>query len=176
MAATTLRRRPNKEITLQALTADIIRESFTATQRQDLAIPDLTNVDWGILDYFGWIHPAGHAGFVVSVIDGETRGLRLRRMLNRSTRPRTHMCSWCHHVYRGQGTAMFSAEVSGSDGRRRIGNYLCRNLDCSLRIRNLTGDPPTYMPETIELQRKIDRLEGSVAQFFTRVNAISSLY
>lgn len=166
----------NKGKPLQALTANIIKQSFKTTQRQGLAIPKLEQVDWGVLDYFGWIHPAGHAGFVVALIDGEAHGLRLRRMLNTTTRPRTHMCSWCHHVYRARGTAMFSAEVIGSEGRRRVGNYICRDLDCSVRIRNLTGDPPTYLPETIDLPRKVARLELSVAQFFTRVNAIPSLY
>lgn len=99
--------------------------------------------------------------------DGLT-GLSLRRMLGHGRKRRTHMCSWCHHVYRHGGTAMFSTEVAGSDGRRRVGNYVCRNLDCSLRIRNLASDPPTYMPETIDLEQKIVRLKISVNSFMQR--------
>lgn len=67
---------------------------------------------------------------------------------------------------------MFSTEVAGSDGRRSIGNYICKNLDCSLRMRNLSSDPPTYMPETMELRRKIWRLESAVTTFMARANRL----
>ena len=135
-------------------------------------MPELEPVDWGVLDYFGWIHPAGHLGYVVMPIQGQLQGMTLRRHVSHGTKPRVHMCSWCNHVYRGKGTAMFSAEVSGSDGRRSVGNYICRNLDCSLRIRNLTSDPPTYMPETLDVWRKVQRLENSVLQFMARTNKL----
>ena len=68
---------------------------------------------------------------------------------------------------------MFSAQVHGSDGRRSIGNYICKNLDCSLRIRNLASDPPTYLPETIDLDRKVTRLKIAVQSFIARANANS---
>jgi hypothetical protein len=148
---------------------------FPESKARDLGTPDLEYVDWGVLDYFGWIHPNGHQGFVMMPIQGELRGLKLRRMVNHSAKPRTHMCSWCHHVYRSHGTAMFSAGVLGSDGRRRIGNYICKNLDCSLRIRNLASDPPTYLPETIELKHKIWRLESAVSAFMARANLLADL-
>lgn len=108
-------------------------------------------------------------------VQGELKGLKLRRMLNHSARPRTHMCSWCHHVYRSRGTAMFSAGVAGSDGRRRIGNYICHNLDCSIRIRNLASDPPTYLPETLELKHKVWRLETAVKTFMRRANLLADV-
>jgi len=112
---------------------------------------------------------------VVIRVQEQLCGLILRRMSLRGGRPRTHMCSWCHHVYRSQGTALFSTAVAGSDGRRRIGNAVCRNLDCSLRIRNLTGDPPTYMPETIELKHKIWRLNTAVTTFMGRANKLADI-
>jgi len=128
-----------------------------------------------VLDYFGWIHPNGQIGYMAMPVQGQLRGLKLRRMVNHAARPRTHMCSWCHHVYRSHGTAMFSTGVTGSQGRRRIGNYICRNLDCSLRIRNLASDPPTYLPETIELKYKIWRLESAVTAFMSRANRLADL-
>ncbi len=128
-----------------------------------------------MLDYFGWIHTSGHLGYMVMPVQNKLRGLRMRRMLNTDARPRTHMCSWCNHVYRGKGTAMFSTEVYGSDGRRTIGNYICRNLDCSVRLRNLTSDPPTYLPETIALERKIARLENAVTAFMARAQVLTDL-
>ena len=71
---------------------------------------------------------------------------------------------------------MFSTYVQGSDGRRSIGNQICRNLDCSLRIRNLASDPPTYLPETIDLERKVSRLTISVSAFMARANQLTDLY
>ena len=138
-------------------------------------MPHLEQVDWGVLDYFGWVHPAGHQGYVVMPLSDQLIGMQLRRMVNHGNKPRTHMCSWCHHVYRSRGTAMFSTAVVGSEGRRRIGNYICHNLDCSLRIRNLASDPPTYLPETIDLDRKVVRLNIAVSAFMARANLLGDL-
>ena len=163
---------------MQALTSKDIRGAFAYGERRDLVIPDLSPVDWGVLDYYGWVHPSGHNGYVVMPVSGELVGIKLRRFLSsqgREGKARTHMCSWCNHVYRGGGTAMFSTPVQGSDGRRTIGNYICKNLDCSVRMRNLTSDPPTYLPETIELKRKISRLENAVTQFMGRAQLLSKL-
>lgn len=155
---------------MQALTTDELALVFKHRAGRDYFAPNLASVDWGVLDYFGWIHPAGHLGYVAMPQGDCVMGLTLRRMVNHGARPRTHMCSWCHHVYRSRGTAMFSAQVAGSEGRRSIGNYICQNLDCSLRIRNLASDPPTYLPETIDLERKITRLKIAVNGFIARAN------
>ena len=137
---------------------------------RELSIPQLDHVDWAVLDYFGWINSAGNLGFVVMPYESKYHTLRMTRSLSSSRKPKTHMCSWCHHVYRGYGTALFSCDVVGSDGRRIIGHHLCKQLDCSLRIRNLASDPPSFMPETIALSDKIGRLENSVFAFMQRTN------
>ncbi|NCF32577.1 MAG: FBP domain-containing protein [Proteobacteria bacterium] len=155
---------------MHALTRTDIRQLFPDTSVTELAIPDTAHVDWAVLDYFGWIHPSGHLGYVVMDDDQTLRGMQLRRSVNHTARPRTRMCSWCHHVYRSRGTALFSATVVGSDGRRFIGNHICRNLDCSLRIRNLASDPPTYLPETLHIEHKISRLQSTVKAFMVRAN------
>ncbi len=155
---------------LQALNRADITQLFPDCSATELALPDLTHVDWAVLDYFGWLHPSGHLGYVVVASEQGLQGMQLRRSLNHSARPRTRMCSWCHHVYRSRGTALFSASVVGSDGRRFIGNHICRNLDCSLRIRNLASDPPTYLPETIHIEHKIKRLKNSLLAFMARAN------
>ncbi len=171
-ANVTLATRSASSTALEPITSQQLRKVFPESRAQDLGAPDLEQVDWGVLDYFGWIHPAGNRGYVIMPLQGELRGIKLRRLVNGSGKPRTHMCSWCHHVYRSRGTAMFSTQVAGSDGRRTIGNYICRELDCSLRIRNLSSDPPTYMPETIELKHKIWRLESAVMAFMHRANLL----
>ena len=158
---------------MQSLTQSDLADIFSS-KMAEIGRPELDHVDWGVLDYFGWVHPAGHSGYVVMDVQGELRGMTLRRMLNHGTKPRTHMCSWCHHVYRGHGTAMFTAKVEGSEGRRSIGNYICKNLDCSLRIRNLASDPPTYLPETLDLDQKVVRLQIAILSFMTRANVITT--
>ncbi|MCB1644660.1 MAG: FBP domain-containing protein, partial [Pseudomonadales bacterium] len=107
---------------MEPLTHQQIREIF-AQEREKPVIPNLAPVDWGVLDYFGWIHPAGHRGYVVMPLaNGELRGVILRRTQSSPRRPRYEMCSWCNHVHRANGTAMFSVVVRGSDGRKTIGN------------------------------------------------------
>ena len=152
-----------------------IRELFPDLLASELGIPDLKPVDWGVLDYFGWVHPSGHKGFVVIPTGNRLYAMSLRRSINHDAKPRTRMCSWCHHVYRSRGTALFSTTVVGSDERRFIGNHICSSLDCSLRIRNLPSDPPTYLPETLDIRKKIQRLETSVFAFMRRANVTGKL-
>ena len=147
-----------------------LTELFPNETSRELSLPNLEHIDWAVLDYFGWINHAGNLGFIVMPYQGTYRSLRMSRSSSSSRKPTTRMCSWCHHVYRGSGTALFSCDVLGSDGRRIIGHHLCQQLDCSLRIRNLASDPPSFMPETISLSEKIVRLENSVSTFMQRTN------
>ncbi|MCB1742001.1 MAG: FBP domain-containing protein [Gammaproteobacteria bacterium] len=132
-------------------------------------------MDWGVLDFFGWIHTSGHLGFMLIPWRSVPRGIVLRRVragnpLRVSGAVRPQMCSWCRFIHRDLGTARFSRVVDGSDGRLVIGHAVCQGLDCSLRIRNLTGDVPVYMPETIELADRIERLKLAVDDWLERVS------
>ena len=161
---------PSMDTLTRAQLIDLFHDEAT----RDLSVPDLEVVDWGVLDYFGWINHSGNLGFVVQPFRDQYKTLKLHRSISSSKKPKNHMCSWCRHVYRGQGTALFSCYVDGSDGRRIIGQHLCRHLDCSIRIRNLASDPPSFMPETIDLTRKINRLEHSIIAFMLRTHRIDS--
>ena len=139
----------------------------------DLTLPVLSEINWVELDYLGWIHPAGHLGFVVleSPNDGRLRGIRLHRSRRNARKPRLEMCSWCHHVHKTNGTAMFTVSVRGSEGRHTLGNAVCKNLDCSLRIRNLVS-PDTYMKETLYEPAKIWRMQQSMHRWLGRANQL----
>ena len=139
---------------------------------KQLHIPNLEHVDWAVLDFFGWIHPSGHIGYVVTPLADEEdlRGIFLKRATRHKRKPRYEMCSWCNHVHKTNGTAMFSVMVKDSDERRSFGNMICKNLDCSLRIRNLASDPPSYMNENLELTHKIHRLQNSIYRWLYRSN------
>ena len=156
---------------MQAISANELRTIFPNLRKDDLLGQSLSGIDWDVLDYLGWISPAGHKGFVVINLDDRLHGITLRRAINSFGKPKTQMCSWCHHVYRGRGTALFTSTVIGSQGRKSIGHQLCMNLDCSLRIRNLVSDPPTYLPETVDLHYKTARLSAAIRKFIHRLNA-----
>ncbi len=87
---------------------------------EELHVPELSGKQWHELDYLGWIHPSGHLGFVVlqSPTSGQLRGIRLSRSTRSSRKRRMEMCSWCHHVHKTNGTAMFTVPVRGSEGRQ----------------------------------------------------------
>ena len=139
----------------------------------DLVIPVLTEVRWSELDYFGWLHPSGHLGFVIlqSPNDGSLRGIKLSRSRRTARKPRMEMCSWCHHVHKTNGTAMFTVSVKGSRGRHTLGNVVCKDLDCSLRIRNLVS-PDSYMRETLYQPAKVWRMQQSMHKWLGRANWI----
>ena len=145
---------------------------FKGHSAHELALPDPDAIDWGVLDYLGWVHPSGHKAFAVVPTGAHHRGIVLNRSVNRATRRYSQMCAWCNFVHRSRGAAMFSTTVAGTDGRRIIGAPLCRDLDCSVRMRNLTGDPPSYMPETLALNHKVDRLENALTMFLARINRL----
>jgi len=62
-----------------ALGKEQIAEAFD--KDEVLNVPDLRNVQWPFLDYFGGVHSSGHLGFIVlqSPNGGQNRGIRMHR-------------------------------------------------------------------------------------------------
>mgnify|MGYP001207230674 FL=1 len=141
------------------------------SDERNLFVPDISATVWEDLDYFGWIHPDGKSGFIAleSPNDGRIKGVKLQRQNNRQNKPK--MCSWCHFVHKNDGTAFFSVEVKGSQGRRNLGNLLCKDLDCSSRVRN-----PKYsdslMQEVIYQPARIWRLKLAMHRWLGKANLI----
>lgn len=156
---------------MQVLAPEQILDAFQ--DHEDLLLPDLNEIDWEALDYLGWVHPSGHLGFIVlqSPNDGSLRGVRLNRNPRKARKRRMEMCSWCHHVHRSDGTAMFTVPVKGSEGRHTMGNIICKDLDCSLRIRNMI-EPGSYMRETLYEPAKIWRLQQAMHRWLGRAKQI----
>ena len=154
-----------------ALDPLLIQSLFS--EETNLYVPDISNTVWDDLEYFGWIHPNGTSGFIAieSPNDGKLKGVKLQREKNRRVRRRSEMCSWCHFVHKSNGTAFFSVEVKGSDGRRNLGNFLCKDLDCSSRIRK-----PKYsdslMQEIIYEPARIWRMKLAMHRWLRRANLI----
>ena len=151
------------------------KEQIAAAFDEDevLNVPDLGNVQWLFLDYFGWVHSSGHLGFIAlqSPSDGQNRGIRMRREKRSPKKPRMDMCSWCHPVHRKRGTAMFTVSVRGSGGRHSLGNVVCKDLDCSLRVRSLV-QPESLMRETLYQPAKVWRMKTTMHKWLRRANQL----
>ena len=153
---------------MDEISASALKESFESSE-DDIWVPDLSHVSWSNRDFLGWIHPSGHLGYVVLISpqDGSLKGVVMRRLLRSSTRVRLDMCCLCHHVHRLDGTAMFTVTEKGSRGRRTIANVVCKDLDCSLRLRNL-AEPGSLMTETLYPEAKIWRMQKTLYRWLTR--------
>jgi len=139
----------------------------------DIVLPDLTKVQWELLDYFGWIHPSGQLGYIVVISpdDGSVRGAVLRRSRFSGSKPGVEMCSLCHHVHRPSGTALFTMMDKDPDLHRTIGNIVCKDLDCSLRVRNIKG-PSGFLNETLYPEAKIWRMQLAVHKWLRGANRL----
>jgi len=51
---------------MEVLDHEQIKQVFEHEKRPHV-VPNLANVDWGVLDYFGWIHPLAQ-GYVVVLL------------------------------------------------------------------------------------------------------------
>jgi len=142
-------------------------------QTSDIVVPDLATVNWEVLDYLGWIHPAGHLGYIVLISpdDGSVKGTLLQRSRCSGKARDFEMCSLCHHLHRPHGTAMFTVTLNGSEKRRSIGNVVCKDLDCSLRIRNLV-EPASYLNETLYVEAKVWRMQLALHRWLRTANRL----
>ena len=158
---------------MQPVARDSINQLFPEERRSaHLCLPSLESVDWSLLDYLGWIHPDGQSAYVTRWFGERLCGMKLRRTASHSRKPRYEMCSWCGHIHKTRGTALFSVEVRGTDGRRTLGNPICSRLDCSLHIRHLLSEPPLGLTEALSLQAKVARLDRNRHRFFQLANRL----
>ena len=95
---------------MEPISQEEISKVFGVAQ---IYLPDLVGIKWDNLDYLGWLHPSGLKAYfvLVSPETGRLTGCILRRELRIAARPRFEMCSFCHHVHRYNGTAMFTLSI-----------------------------------------------------------------
>ena len=77
-----------------ALDEEQIAEAFD--KDEVLNVPDLSNVQWPFLDYFGWVHSSGHLGFIAlqSPNGGQICGIKMHRAKRTAKKASMDMCSW----------------------------------------------------------------------------------
>ena len=66
---------------------------------------------------------------------------------------------------------MFIVPVRGSEGRHALGNVLCKDLDCSLRIRNLV-EPASAMRESLYEPARVWRMQQTMHRWLGKANQI----
>ncbi|WP_374010572.1 FBP domain-containing protein [Leifsonia sp. LS-T14] len=155
------------------LTDPQLRSSFvnaSQRERKELTLPDLAQVRWDDLDYFGWRdRKQPEVGYVVAEIDGVPVGVLLRQADGR-TRSRPQ-CSWCEDVHLPNDVVFFIAKRAGKAGRNgnTLGTLVCAEFECSANVRRR---PPTaYVGFDVEAarQRRMDTLREHVQTFVRRV-------
>ena len=158
---------------MQPLSEAEILDAFSAEDTDDITTPRVAEIQWDALDYLGWVHPSGHLGYVVVISpdDGRIVGTVMRRRRFSPRRPGFEMCSLCHHVHQPEGTAMFTITREEPGRRHFIGNVVCKNLDCSLRLRNLV-EPKSHLAETLYPEAKIWRMQLALHKWLRTANRL----
>lgn len=161
---------------MRALTTDEIRDCFvncTKGEAKRLRIPDLANVPWDDLDFFGWFDPgAPDRKYLVAPTANGAAGLMLRAVEIKQKALRRSMCSLCNTVHGGTGVSLMSARKVGTSGREgnSAGTSICSDLACSLYVRGKrTPASGIRMPETLSTEEQVARLEANLAAFLWRV-------
>ncbi len=73
------------------------------------------------------------------------------------------MCEWCHAVRAHGGVKLLSV---ASDDRRRLGLYLCSDLGCVARARELPS--PDDVPERLDGAERSRRTLRRISEFASR--------
>lgn len=164
---------------MRPLTERDIRTSFvncTKGAAKRLPVPrDLAERPWDDLDYLGWRDPqAPDRGYLVTAWDGHPRGLTLRYPSRpAAAQARRSTCSLCMTTHTG-GVSLMVAPKAGKAGQRgdSVGVYLCRDLCCSLYVRDKKdAGPGGRLHESLTLDEQIQRTVANLAAFIDRVTA-----
>ena len=158
---------------MQPLSEAEILSAFRAEHVFDVPLPSLNELNWEALDYLGWVDPSGHPGYVVVISpeDGRIKGTVLKRGSFGNRRPGFEMCSLCHHVHQPNGTAMYTITRKDNERRHSIGNIVCKDLDCSLRLRNLVGTG-SDLGETLYPEARIWRMQLALHKWLKKANRL----
>lgn len=130
---------------MNPLTEKQIRASIVNASRGEAnraTLPDLDDVRWERLEYFGWHdRKAPLDSYVVLEIDGEPVGVRLRAS-DESRTGRKAICVWCEDVVVADNVSLYVARRGGAAGRKgdTVGTLICTNFNCSANVRRR----PTY--------------------------------
>lgn len=151
---------------MKKLTKEEILLAFPEKIRKKIKLPSLEEINWGNLDFLGWIHPSGNLGYIVYSSECELRGLVLNRTITKTAKG-IRMCSLCLTLRISGEVSLFST-IKMYNKKISFGNYICADLQCSHYVRGeLSG--VAQMSETITAEKKITRLQKNVKKLFISV-------
>ncbi len=159
---------------MNPLTSDAIRASFVNCSKGEAKralLPDLTATPWADLDFLGWPDPSGsQRAYLVLEREGVPIGLLLRQSSGLGA-SRSTMCQICITPHTGSSVALSVARKSGAAGKKgdSTGIYICRDLACSLYVRDKKASRAASLRETLTLEASIERLLYNLDQFVDRV-------
>lgn len=163
---------------MRTLSEEEVRGSFVNATDAELARLELPwwfdATLWDSLDYLGWTDPSlPERGYLVAETSAGLVGVVLRLPKNRP-HGRRALCNLCWTQHRGQGALLMVARRAGKAGlnHNTVGTYVCADLACSLYLRGLRRSfGGGMMPETLEPDARIRRLQDNVDDFLARVLA-----
>ena len=163
---------------MEPLSTDQIRTSFVNCSKGEAkraSLPDLSAVPWPDLDFFGWPDPSGSSRAYLMVPRGDDLiGLLLRQNPANTTQARRRkLCEVCLTPHTNTGVCLTVAPKIGPAGKRgdTTGIYLCRDLACSLYVRDKKRTGIPKLRETLSPEVLIERARTNLDDFLRRVLA-----
>lgn len=160
------------------LTADQIRGSLVNCSKGEAkraSLPDLADVAWDDLDFFGWADPSGspRAYLVVPHEDGVVGLLLRQNPAGKGAARRSKLCEICLTPHTDTGVCLTVAAKTGAAGKRgdTTGLYMCRDLACSLYARGKKSTGVPKLRETLPPEAMVQRLRSNLDEFVRRVRA-----
>ncbi|HWU21346.1 MAG TPA: FBP domain-containing protein [Nocardioides sp.] len=161
---------------MSPLTEAEIRASFVNCSKGEakrLSVPrDLAAQPWDDLDFLGWRDPQARArGYLVAPHESGLIGVVLRAP-DATSATRKNICSLCITLHPRGGVTLLVAPRSGRAGAKgdSVGTYICADLRCSLYARKKLTTGTAAMHETLEVEQRVERLRGNLADFLRRVD------
>ena len=154
------------DIFMNKLSREDIASLFSKKELKTLKYPILEEIDWENLDFLGWIHPSGHIGYMVCQFEKQLRGFVLNRVPNYNDK--VGMCSICKTIHNNTNVSFFSTQ-SKQNKDVTIGDFVCRDLQCSLYIRGKIPNPIVQMWENLDREDKITRLRSGLDKFCKKI-------
>jgi hypothetical protein len=135
---------------------------FRPIDQDEVEPPPDAHLPIEVDDCLAWSH--GPRAFLIyrDGTDRRPRGIVFHR--NQGGVPEAAaMCEWCHAVRRAGGVKLLSVRA---DQKKRVGLYLCANLDCVAMRSDLPG--PDDFDEGLDAEARRARALRRIADFAAR--------
>lgn len=139
-------------------------ETFRPFERDEVFFPPTLQFPISVKDTVSWVEPSGARAYLVYNDQNRLFGVVFRRDTGGVT-PAAAMCEWCHSVRSSGSIGLLTATASGN---RRVGVYLCRDLDCKDK---LLADAPGVndVPSTMRsIDARMQRIVARITEFSKR--------